>query len=137
MGQYKASATKQEFVPSGIEQSIDAGGQASASKGFWTNDGRYIHFTWIHGGDDAAVESVSGVANASEWDSMLSVAREMQLDADLNLMTLTPVLELDTLHGALLYTNDSDTVVAPGVYPLPTVRSCVDSRREGGGGGGG
>lgn len=114
-----SSTGAQAFVPGGVPQTFDAGGQAMASKGFWAPDGRYLHFTWVIGTDDHAVASRRNPGSAGTWDSMLSVPRELTVDEELDTAILTPAQEVTALRSELLYSNASTTPIPRGVFPLP------------------
>eukprot|EP00041_Stephanoeca_diplocostata_P032691 m.1055519 g.1055519 ORF g.1055519 m.1055519 type:complete len:640 (-) comp24192_c1_seq40:3498-5417(-) len=112
------STTCPRFVPNGRAQAVDVGGQTSGGKGFGTADGRHVAFARVQGPADPA-------HNQGRWDSMLTVARTWNVDADLGIAVVYPVAELRTLRTTLLVNKTIPDVRVPGAMDLPTVHGAV------------
>jgi beta-fructofuranosidase len=88
----RAHPDNQSFVPTTPKKYFDSGGtETSAGKGFFDHrTNRYIFWLWVHGDSDRTL--------GLNWDSMMSVPREMDVDAYLAQLTFYPIEELDALR---------------------------------------
>ena len=88
-----ANPNNQSFQPTTAKKYFDSGGtETSAGKGFFdAKTNRYLFWLWVHGDQDGAQFGL-------DWDSMMSVPREMTVDAELGQLVFYPIEELARLR---------------------------------------
>lgn len=107
IGNYSYSSSdpnNQTFVPITNEQLFDMG-DSTAAKGFWDDEtNRYLFWIWIHGSDDHNM--------GLNWDSMMSVPRQMNIDYENMQLVFYPVEEVDALRSKSLISKSQMSVTA-------------------------